>query len=132
MIVDRDDVQFSVACANNSEVPSCLNRLCPRDDLIATYNQCLRLVFNGYDVQPGTRGNKDVLVNNMDAVDVPPDGGIANLNRSGWIRYGEDSYASFAIGAISTIVDNLDISEADREKIYVGNAEKLFGVTLRD
>jgi len=28
------------------------------------------------------------------------------------------------------IIDNLDISEEDREKIYIRNAEKLFGVTL--
>ncbi len=28
------------------------------------------------------------------------------------------------------IIDNLEVSEADREKIYIRNAEKLFGVTL--
>lgn len=28
------------------------------------------------------------------------------------------------------IIDNLDISESDREKIYYKNAEKLFGVTF--
>ncbi len=51
----------------------------------------------------------------MDGADISGDGNAADLNRSGRIRHGEDSYASFAIGELSIIIDKLDIINHTRK-----------------